>query len=284
MRQFEKKVVKAIFEAKEELRPFLKSLNFAKISKHNHGYLRYARDPVKFFIDVEVIRYLHTVNFIYLSYPKSTWILDIGFFIPVVPLGLSKLGFRVSSVEKLSYYNGALDEIISFIAEKYGVRILDFDPLVDNIADLKHQFDVVLLLAILEHLNGSPNYLLEKTKSIVKPNGCIIVEVPNIASLIKRLALLLKGESPCPRFEDYYHSEYPFTGHNREYTINELKYTLDQAGFDVIKLKVFHHSAILPQGLKGKILHTLELIGPQSWKPNIWAVAKPRENYFNPKT
>lgn len=239
---------------------------------------------MKFFIDAELIRYLHTVNFIYSSFPKSALILDVGFFIPVIPIGLSKLGFGVSAIEKMSYYNGALDEIISFSAEKYGIRLFDVDLLMDNIYDLKYQFDVVLILAVLEHLNGTPKYLLEKIKNIVKPNGCIIVEVPNIATLSSRLVFLKKGKSSCAPFEDYYHSEYPFSGHNRKYTIDDLKYALDQAGFEIAQLKVFHHSVLIPQSLKARILYALELIGPPSWKPNIWAVAKPRKAHSNPKT
>lgn len=277
LKQFKKEVVKAVLEAKEELKPFLERLDFAKISKHNRGYLRYSQNPVVYFINQELTRYLHTLNFIDSSFSKSTSILDVGFFIPILPIGLSKIGFKVSAIEKLSYYEGALDEIISFSSRKYGIKVLDLDLFENCISDLKHQFDIVLLLAILEHLNGTPKYLLDRVKRIVKPNGCIIVEVPNVASLRKRLIFLLKGKLPYATFEDYFHSEYPFSGHNREYTIDDLKYALDQVGFDIVRLEVFHHSSLKPRSLKGKVFRTLELIGPPSWRPNIWTVAKPRK-------
>ncbi len=276
VKQVKREVSKAVQETREELKPFLEKLDIEKISKHNRGYLRYAQDPVKHFIDGELIRYLHTVNFIYSYFPKSTRILDIGFFIPVVPIGLSKLGFKVSTIEKLSYYEGALDKIISFVTEKYGIKVIDFDLFKDNSASLMHQFDVVLLLAILEHLNGTPMYLLEITRQIVNPDGYVIVEVPNIESLSKRLTFLIKGKLPYPPFEDYFYSEYPFSGHNREYTISDLKYALIKSGFDLVRLEIFHHNALKRRSLKGNMIYILELIGPASWRPNIWAVARPK--------
>lgn len=277
--KFHKEAIHAIAEAKNELRPFLERLDFTRISKHNCGYLKYAQDPVKYFIDGELIRYLYTVNFIYSSFPKKIKILDIGFFIPVIPIALSKLGFSVTAIEKLSYYDGALDEIIQFTMERYGIQVLDLDLFDDKLPKLEYQFDIILLLAILEHLNGTPKYLLEKIQRLVKPEGCLIVEVPNVASLNKRLVMLIKGKSPYPLFEDYYHSEYPFSGHSREYTVGDLKYALEQSGFDITKLKVFHHSALMPQSFKGKILRILELVGPPSWKPNIWVMAKPKISF-----
>jgi len=276
LKRFEKEVVKAVLETREELRPFLEKLDIERISKHNRGYLRYAEDPVKHFIDAELIRYFHTVNFIFTSLPKSVYILDIGFFIPVIPIALSKLGFTVFSLEKLSYYDGALDEIISFAMGKYKIKVIDFDLFEDDISDLEHKFDIVLLLAILEHLNGTPKFLLNTSRRLVKHEGYIIVEVPNVASLTKRLTLLIKGKLPYSPFEDFFNSEYPFSGHNREYTVDDLKYALMKSGFELIRLEVFHHSALKPRSLKGKLLYLVELIGPASWKPNIWAVAKPK--------
>lgn len=278
MKQFDKKVVSTILEVKEELRPLIEKLDFTKIAKYNRGYLKYRQEPVKSFIDFELTRYLHTVNYIYSTHSVSAVILDVGFFIPVIPIALSKLGFKISAIEKLSFYNGSLDEIIAFTKEKYGISVLDFDFLMDNISELKNKFDIILLLAIFEHLNGTPKYLIERVRNIAKPDSHIITEVPNIASLTNRLVFLKKGIPPLPSFEDYFHSEYPFSGHNREYTIDDLKYAMDNSGFDIIHMKTFHQSVLIPDNIKMRLLHGLEKIGPASWKPNIWAVAKPRKD------
>jgi len=277
MRRPPKKVViEAILEARKELMPFLERLDLERLSKHNRGYLRYSENPLMNFIDAELVRYIHTVNYIYSSSAKSVEILDVGFFIPVLPIALSKLGFKVSAVEKLSYYEGALDEILTFVREKYSIKVLDFNLFGDNPFYTQQKYDVVLLLAILEHLNGTPRHLLYKVRQILRADGYIILEVPNAASLTKRLTLLIRGKLPYSPFEDYFWSEYPFSGHNREYTISDLKYSLYQSGFKLTRMEVFHHSSIKPQHLKGKLLYMLEKIGPSSWKPNIWAVARPK--------
>jgi 2-polyprenyl-3-methyl-5-hydroxy-6-metoxy-1,4-benzoquinol methylase len=276
MKRFNKEVIKAVIESKNEIKPFLEKLDFKKISKHNCAYLEYAQNPVKKFIDWELIRYFHTIDFIYSTFPKSATILDIGFFIPIIPMSLSKLGYKVCAIEKLSYYQGALDEIIAMTTNNYNIELLNFDLIMDMTDNLKLRFDIILLLAVLEHLNGTPRYLLDKTKLFLKSDGNLIVEVPNIASLTKRVAFFKKGIPPLQSFEEYYNSDYPFSGHNREYTIKDLKYALDHSGFDVIRLDAFHHSSVLPDNLKGKVLYAFEALGPSSWKPNIWVVAKPR--------
>lgn len=277
MRRLKKDVAEAILETKEELAPLLNRLDFAKISKYNHGYMRYAQYPTKFFIDAEVGTYQRTLNYIYSRASAANRILDIGFFIPIIPIALAKLGFSVSAIEKLIYYDKALDEIISFARKKYAIEVLDSDVIEDNLSDLEHQFDMVILQAVLEHLNGTPKYVLNRARQFVKPAGTILVEVPNAARLRKRLVFLMKGKVPFAPFYDYYHSAYPFAGHNREYTIDDLKYALDQSGLDLVRLDVYQKSPVKPQPLWDRVIYWLELLGPASWKGSIWVIAKPRE-------
>ena len=272
--QFDAAAVKAIWEAREELAPLLKDLDFEKISRYNKGYLHYKENPVAHFIDGEIVRFMKTADFIGASFPRSTSILDIGFFIPVIPLALSKLGFCVTALEKLSLYDGALDDIITHATQQYSITVLDFDLFEDEPDNLRARFNVILLLAILEHLNGTPRYLLEKVKSLLCPDGHVIVEVPNVSSLSKRVYLLLKGIPPCPSFDGFYHSDYPFTGHNREYTIQDVRNTLAWSGFEIVDVQAFHHSAVAPPSWKQRVLQALERWGPPSWRPNIWAVGK----------
>ena len=230
----------AIYEARQELSPFLRRLDLETLSRHNKGYLSYAVDPVKCFIDTEMHTHLKIVDLFINLLPKCSRIIDIGFFIPVVPIALAKLGFHVSSIEKLSFYGNALDEIIAFTKQTYNIELYDLDILHDNIHMLINHFDAVILSAILEHLNGTPSNLLYNAKVLGKKSAYYLLTVPNVASLRKRIAFLIKGLPPYPPISIYYHSEYPFTGHNREYTINDLKYVLDRAGFKIID--IYGHS------------------------------------------
>jgi 2-polyprenyl-3-methyl-5-hydroxy-6-metoxy-1,4-benzoquinol methylase len=247
-------------EARNELSPLLEDLDFRIFSKYNIGYLRYQKDPTRYFIDMEINRFLYTANYINANFPKTTRILDIGVFIPVLPIMLAKLGYQVEAIEKLSLYENTLDTIIEFVGTKYNVKIHDIDIINGNSAMLKNRFDIVLLMAVLEHLNGSPKRLLEKCKNLLRPSGFLFVDGPNIASMPKRISFLIKGKSPLPEYSDYFLSEYPFEGHNREYSLNELQYALKSTGFEIIKYDFLNITLPPDSKLVTRIIKTLDLL------------------------
>jgi 2-polyprenyl-3-methyl-5-hydroxy-6-metoxy-1,4-benzoquinol methylase len=139
--------------------------------------------------------------------------------------------------------------------------------------ELYKQYNIVLLLAILEHLNGTPRFLLEKVRSVMKEDGALIVEVPNVGELSNRLNFIIKGQPPFPPIEDYYYSNYPFTGHNREYTIREMVYCLEQSNFRIKKLITFDHSSYSHKSTLRLLLRWVEKLGPPEWRPNLWVLA-----------
>ena len=278
MKLTDKLIVDTVNATRNELAPLLEKLDILRVSKHNKGYLRYREDPVGNFVDSEILRYRHTVRYIYEHMSPGSSVLDIGFFIPVVPVALAKLGYSVSCIEKFDFYDGALDDLVSHVTKTYGTEVIDLDIEGDDLGLFAGRFDTVLLLAVLEHLNGTPHPLLKKVKQVVKPGGSIIVEVPNVALFGRRLSFLLKGNPPFPPFEDYFWSEYPFSGHNREYSMADLEYTFSQVGIDMIQLMAFQNSVSRPKGVKSRIIWMLESYGPFSWRPDLWAVGRwPRE-------
>jgi len=263
-------------ETRKELSPFLQRLDYDALSKHNRGYLRYKASPVEHFIDAELARYLFTLKHVSSSVPRGKKILDIGFFIPFLPICFCKLGYEVHSIEKLELYGGALDEIITYTKSRYHIDIIDHDLFSD--AETQGQtYEVILLLAVIEHLSGSPKSILKKLHRLMDSDSQLIVEVPNVASLSKRLLMLLKGIAPYPPIEEYFHSEYPFSGHNREYTINDVNYILSNSGYDVISISTFNQS-LKRTRIKEKMLSFAEKNAPPSFKPFIWANAKKRPN------
>jgi 2-polyprenyl-3-methyl-5-hydroxy-6-metoxy-1,4-benzoquinol methylase len=267
-------VTEAVHEARTELSPLLKKLDFRVFSRYNIGYLKYQQDPVAYFIDAEIERFLHTANYINAVYPKYTKILDIGIFIPILPITLAKLGYQVEAIEKLALYENSLDPILEYVQNTYKVQIHDIDIISGDISKLNSLFDIVLLMAILEHLNGSPKRLLERCKEILKPSGNLFVEVPNIANISKRISFFLKGKSPFPEYSDYFLSEYPFEGHNREYTFRELEYALSMTGFEIRHVE-YLNSKLFP-GSKS-LSHIIRGISKlrSNWRDVIWTVSQP---------
>jgi 2-polyprenyl-3-methyl-5-hydroxy-6-metoxy-1,4-benzoquinol methylase len=91
------------------------------------------------------------------------------------------------------------------------------------------RFDVVLLQDVLEHLRD-PAAVLDACRNLVKPNGRIVVSVPNVANVTVRLSLL------CGRFE-YTPRGILDRTHVRFYTRNSARRLLAERGYDVIDEK-----------------------------------------------
>lgn len=76
------------------------------------------------FIDAEMHTHTRIIDFINKTLPAKARIIEIGFFIPVVPIALAKLGFHVLSIENLAFYDNALNDIISLGSQSYRSRYL----------------------------------------------------------------------------------------------------------------------------------------------------------------
>ena len=71
-------------------------------------------------------------------------------------------------------------------------------------------------------IGDPPMVIWGSVKNIIKPNGFLIIDVPNAANLRKRIDLLF-GRTNYPPFEAYYRSSNPYRGHIREYVYGDLE-------------------------------------------------------------
>jgi len=108
---------------------------------------------------------LHLKTFI----KQNSLLIDIGcstgFFLDLA----KKCGFRTEGVEKSEI---AAEKSLSKGHKVFTGDILEVDIPLDSV-------DVVVLLHTLEHLSN-PDFVIEKIRSVLKKNGIIIVEVPNL--------------------------------------------------------------------------------------------------------
>jgi SAM-dependent methyltransferase len=110
------------------------------------------------------------------------------------------------------------------ILERFKIPAFRVDLERDNLPFRDESFDAVVFSEVLEHLN--PYYIyhtLSEIKRILKKNGVLILTTPNIASLFRRLKLLI-GKNPIYKY------------HVREYTLNEVREILEDSGFEVQEL------------------------------------------------
>lgn len=90
------------------------------------------------------------------------------------------------------------------------------------------RYDVIVCAEVIEHLYTSPMHLLRLFRSIVEPDGRVIIQTPNAAALSRRF-WLLAGRNPFEPLREDPHQ----AGHIREYTLAELEDLATRAGFAV---------------------------------------------------
>ena len=140
--------------------------------------------------------------------------------------------------------------LTDLIAAAFQVRVdsLGFDPEGPTKTGRHHQFDlnaaqssdrwrtdlgpydVIVMAEVVEHLHTAPSLVLRFIRSILAPNGVLIVQTPNAAALHKRVELLL-GRNPYEMIRE----DETDPGHFREYTRAELNALADRSGFAVLR-------------------------------------------------
>lgn len=173
-------------------------------------------------------RYQKLVSLIKNRIEKNKKIIDIGCGFGHILYILKLLGF-----DSLTGLDGNLN--FSGLKERFNERRIEFIkhelsmpsmPIGDN------KFDAALFTEVLEHFNFYPQKFFCEINRILKPSGLLIITTPNLTRLNNRIKLLV-GKSIN------YNIEHNFDkgAHFREYTVKEMRYLLNQAGFRDIEFK-----------------------------------------------
>jgi 2-polyprenyl-3-methyl-5-hydroxy-6-metoxy-1,4-benzoquinol methylase len=145
------------------------------------------------------------------------------------------------------------------------------------------RFDLVLLQDVLEHLRA-PGRLLRQCAALLKPNGRVVVSLPNVANVTVRLALL------CGRFE-YARRGILDETHLRFYTRRSARRLLEDAGYEVVEQRMTVMPVELALGqsarnplmqLANRILAVLTSLMPGLFGYQSVFVARPRQPAGSP--
>ena len=120
-----------------------------------------------------------------------------------------------------------------------GVKIIQAD-LNEGIPDFGVRFDVIFAGEIIEHLFDDRKFIRE-CQNFLKPNGILIITVPNLVSFLNRFAMFF-GLMPLTA---YVAAEF----HYHVYTRSKLKMIVKEEGFEVLKTT----SSYLPLNIFSKI-------------------------------
>lgn len=111
-------------------------------------------------------------------------------------------------------------------ATKYFFNDADKLPFLDNF------FEVVVAGEIIEHIYDT-DFFLEEISRVLKPDGKLILSTPNIASLGRRIFLLL-GRDPLTEISP---NEVGSVGHIRYFTKKKLNWLLKKHNFKILEEK-----------------------------------------------
>jgi len=115
----------------------------------------------------------------------------------------------------------------------YGKQHWDLDMFCGSLIEAQfpdNYFDIVTLLAVMEHMRN-PLCELKEIKRVLKPDGMLVIEVPNIDSLMFK-------------FTRRYWRHF-IKGHLIHFSPNTLTAFLAKAGFNVVEIHSFRRSTTL---------------------------------------
>jgi len=91
------------------------------------------------------------------------------------------------------------------------------------------KFDSVLMLDVLEHV-VEPVVTLQKAASLLKPDGVLIVHVPNANAINRRIAVAMGTLLSCEELSPF---DIEIAGHRRSYKLDTLKEDFAKAGLPI---------------------------------------------------
>jgi 2-polyprenyl-3-methyl-5-hydroxy-6-metoxy-1,4-benzoquinol methylase len=180
-------------------------------------------------------------------------VLDVGAADGYLAERLVQKGFEVLCLE------GDQALAATAIAKSLTVIRTDLD---EPLPELKGEFDLIVCGDVLEHLKN-PSEVLGRLRTILKPDGTMIISVPNVAHAWIRLQLLLG------RFE-YTDRGILDRAHLHFYTRSSFHRFLRQEGMEIVEFAAVPVPLplVVPRKLQGRVfnvVHRLNAITARMW-------------------
>lgn len=205
------------------------------------GYL--GREYSAAYLRQSTIRVFHLIEQLNALGVRRGSVLEVGSLFGQFAVTLRQLGFEVTVVDRYRAYEGAFDGYTGFMRSA-GIRVVETDRTDENaLIGALGQFDVVICMAVIEHIPDTPRELLRALASHVVPGGVLALDTPNIASYWKRKALA-QGLSIHQPIENQFFCAIPYEGHHREYTAAEMEWMLQQVGCRRIRTSLFDYNLL----------------------------------------
>jgi SAM-dependent methyltransferase len=167
----------------------------------------------------------------------------IGDEVLEVGAGIGNISARLMSKRAL-YVAGEKDPLhLRALRNRFlrtpNVVVRRLDPeMREDLAGLERGFDTVLCLNVLEYLED-PGQVLASLRAALKPNGVLVILVPNIPALFGTLDRRL--------------------GHRRRYSLEDARRLLESHGFAVESIRSFNKGGAPPWWVYSKVLGSKDI-------------------------
>jgi hypothetical protein len=148
--------------------------------------------------------------------------------------------------------------------QKVGIKHVIFNLMEpESAGSIKEQFDLVILLEVIEHIPLPGHVVIERIKPLLRQSGLLFMTTPNLFRLRNLIRMALGIE-----FLDRFTIAKPGQGlgHQLEYSADHLRWQLAQAGMGVVMLT---HDSLSHGGHSLKARLARKLLAPFNLRP-IW--------------
>lgn len=213
----------------------------------------------KNYLKISSIRVYHLIKSLREIGIYNGRVLDFGSFLGVFSIPLNAFGYDVCAVDRYDEFNDAFSGIIHSMKQD-GIEVVSTKAETEGemLADLG-EFDVVISMAVIEHIPHTPRVFLENLIQRLKVGGAIALDTPNLARHWSR-ENMKAGRPIMQELEHQFFSSIPFAGHHREYTKDEIEWMLRQCGVNNIITYMFDYNLLQFDKITGEHLKTLLLM------------------------
>jgi 2-polyprenyl-3-methyl-5-hydroxy-6-metoxy-1,4-benzoquinol methylase len=234
----------------------ISNLNFRPLERRSPGLKDFNWE---IYLRCSSVRMLRLLSVLTSSVPASGRVLDVGSYFGNFSLMCARSGYRVDALDSYRDYASALDLVVKLMSAE-GIRILDFEASGFDLRGVEEaSYEAAICAGVIEHVAHTPRPLLEGIHRILKPGGLLLLDTPNLAYIYNRQKLA-RGQSIFSPISSQYYTELPFEGHHREYTVDEIRWMFERAGFEDIELETFNYSFYGLPYLQGDDLTNFKLM------------------------
>lgn len=171
------------------------------------------------------------------------------------------------------------DCIVADISQKYaaslrksGMELRTFDLMNPEANKIDGEFDVVILLEVIEHIPLPGYVVIERIKPLLGHRGILFLTTPNLFR-IRNLIRMFLGIEFLDRF--MFPQPGQVLGHQLEYSADHLRWQLERAGMEVLMLE---QDSLGRKGHSSKARLARKLVAPlelrRMWRDGLVAAAR----------